>query len=458
MSEVFISHSSKDKDISEKVLSFFEDKGISCWMAPRDIVPGTDWATAISTAITATKVFVLIYTANSAESSQVAREVTLAESKQGIFVVPYKTDDTPLKGSFEYYLTGSHFIIADYEKKDYKLDELYNIVSGIIGKNIQNITNNTYIDHLHVGKTDDLPQSISEAINTKAAEEIDNLSKTTEQGISADENYAEKKEQDKWPKIPIILFVALLAIVITVVIIKIISGKNDDVVDTGNNASVTLTPTDSSTPTAVITEPIDISPSQANDQKPLDSDNDKITSEINDAAESIMLYINKYGNHFENEKGEYYSIKHSYGPVTVNAGGENEATIENSRMYLTSRYKTSSESEFPLELGIYNKDLHLSVYVDYNIKTNSFELFAYEDEEKGKSKGIISIHLNNSFNGKIAEEDIYEYNESGWFGKDDFILNVEQLLTVLHQSLEEDFSEMEDTVSFELLGLANWKD
>ena len=126
---------------------------------------------------------------------------------------------------------------------------------------------------------------------------------------------------------------------------------------------------------------------------------------INNAAESIMLYINKYGNHFENEKGEYYSIKHSYGPVTVNAGGENEATIENSRMYLTSRYKTSSESEFPLELGVY-----------------------------------------------------YEYNESGWFGKDDFILNVEHLLTVLHQSLEEDFSEMEDTVSFELLGLANWKD
>lgn len=136
MADVFISHSSKDKEIAEKVLNFFEGRGLSCWIAPRDIVPGTEWAAAINAAITASKVFLIIYTANSAESSQVSREISLAETKQGVFVVPYKTDDTPLVGSFEYYLVGSHFISADYSKNDYKLEELYTQVADIVGGSI----------------------------------------------------------------------------------------------------------------------------------------------------------------------------------------------------------------------------------------------------------------------------------------------------------------------------------
>jgi len=136
MADVFISHSSKDKEIAEKVLNFFEGRGLNCWIAPRDIVPGTEWAAAINAAITASKVFLIIYTANSAESSQVSREISLAETKQGVFVVPYKTDDTPLVGSFEYYLVGSHFISADYSKNDYKLEELYTQVADIVGGSI----------------------------------------------------------------------------------------------------------------------------------------------------------------------------------------------------------------------------------------------------------------------------------------------------------------------------------
>ena len=82
MSDVFISHSSKDKEIADKVVQYFEDKGLSCWISSRDIVPGAEWAAAISTAITASKVFLLIYTENSAASEQVVREVSLAEHKK----------------------------------------------------------------------------------------------------------------------------------------------------------------------------------------------------------------------------------------------------------------------------------------------------------------------------------------------------------------------------------------
>ncbi len=167
MSDIFLSHSSKDKEIADKVCKYLEDKGLTCWIAPRDIVPGSDWAASISTAVTSSKVFLLIYSENSAASEQCSRELGLAESKKNVFVVPYKVDNTEPTGSFEYYLISAHWITANYAKKDYKLEELYNLVSGIVGRNVQNITNNTYIDNLHIhgnGSPEEIQQEIDAAV------------------------------------------------------------------------------------------------------------------------------------------------------------------------------------------------------------------------------------------------------------------------------------------------------
>lgn len=153
MSDVFISHSSKDKEIADKVVSYLEERGVSCWIAPRNIVPGSEWAASINTAITATRVFLIIYSANSSQSKQVVREISLAESRKDVFIIPYKIDDTPLSGTFEYYLSAEHWITADVSKNSYNLEGLYNLIIGITGKNVQNITNNTFIDidsvHIH---------------------------------------------------------------------------------------------------------------------------------------------------------------------------------------------------------------------------------------------------------------------------------------------------------------------
>src|ERR1051326_2355713 len=45
--DIFISHSSKDKAAADAVCAALERHGIGCWIAPRDIVPGTDWSAAI---------------------------------------------------------------------------------------------------------------------------------------------------------------------------------------------------------------------------------------------------------------------------------------------------------------------------------------------------------------------------------------------------------------------------
>jgi hypothetical protein len=41
--DVFISYSSKDKPTADAVCATLEANGIRCWIAPRDVVPGSDW-------------------------------------------------------------------------------------------------------------------------------------------------------------------------------------------------------------------------------------------------------------------------------------------------------------------------------------------------------------------------------------------------------------------------------
>ena len=132
MADIFISHSSKDKAVADTLVSMLEAKGLKCWIAPRDILPGTEWAASINNAISETKVMIVIYSANSASSSQVPREVNIADKKNK-FIIPYMIDATELSGSFEYFFTGAHWIIAQPLDNNYKTDELYTAITSSPG-------------------------------------------------------------------------------------------------------------------------------------------------------------------------------------------------------------------------------------------------------------------------------------------------------------------------------------
>jgi hypothetical protein len=59
--DVFISYSNKDKKVADAVCSILENNGIRCWLAPRDITPGSAFAEAIIDGIKGSKIFVLIF-------------------------------------------------------------------------------------------------------------------------------------------------------------------------------------------------------------------------------------------------------------------------------------------------------------------------------------------------------------------------------------------------------------
>lgn len=94
--------------MAEAVRAGLEEEGIRCWIAPRDIRPGTDWGAAIVDAITACRVMVLIYSRHANASRQIKREVERAVAK-GKRIVPFRLEDAPLSRSLEYFISTAHW-------------------------------------------------------------------------------------------------------------------------------------------------------------------------------------------------------------------------------------------------------------------------------------------------------------------------------------------------------------
>jgi TIR domain len=109
--DVFISHSSKDKQIADAVCHYLEQNGIRCWIAPRDILPGVDWGEAIIRAITNCNLMILIFSSDVNSSNQVKREVERAVSK-GVIIIPFRVENIEPSGSLEYYLSMQHWLDA----------------------------------------------------------------------------------------------------------------------------------------------------------------------------------------------------------------------------------------------------------------------------------------------------------------------------------------------------------
>ena len=121
--EVFISYATGDAPIADAVCARLEAAGLGCWMAPRDILPGNEWAPSIVRAIDAAKVFVLVFSARSNDSPHVRREVGLALEARAI-VVPFRVEDVTPSEGLSYYIGGAHWLDAVSRPLDPHLDVL----------------------------------------------------------------------------------------------------------------------------------------------------------------------------------------------------------------------------------------------------------------------------------------------------------------------------------------------
>ena len=109
--DVFISYATEDAEIAEAVCAGLENSGIGCWIAPRDILPGTRYGKAIMEGISASRIVVLVYSAHSNSSDDVINEVELAKSRR-VLVIQFRIEDVPLSADLEYYLRAPQWLDA----------------------------------------------------------------------------------------------------------------------------------------------------------------------------------------------------------------------------------------------------------------------------------------------------------------------------------------------------------
>jgi hypothetical protein len=106
---VFMSCASADAAIADAVVAALENAGLPCWIAPRNVVPGSPYGDEIVGAINDAQVVVLILSGHAVASAHVCKEIERASSKRRR-IMALHTDSAPLTRFFEYFLSKSQWI------------------------------------------------------------------------------------------------------------------------------------------------------------------------------------------------------------------------------------------------------------------------------------------------------------------------------------------------------------
>lgn len=129
--DVFISHSKDDKAIADSARRALEKRSIQCWIAPRDVTPGTSWTAAIDEAIRTCRVMVLIFSSHSNSSAHVLREVALAADECEA-ILPFRIEPVHPQSSFNYLLKGVQWLDAYNPPLGERLRELCDSVEILL--------------------------------------------------------------------------------------------------------------------------------------------------------------------------------------------------------------------------------------------------------------------------------------------------------------------------------------
>ena len=131
--DVFISYSHTDKPTADAACATLESRGIRCWIAPRDVLPGDEYASALVNAIHASRMLVLVFSSGANQSPQVLREVERAVSK-GLPILPLRIEDVAPSAAMEYYISSRHWLDALTTPLEQHLVQLADTVTLLLAR------------------------------------------------------------------------------------------------------------------------------------------------------------------------------------------------------------------------------------------------------------------------------------------------------------------------------------
>ena len=132
MHDIFVSYSSKDQALADKLVRALEHRCLSCWISSRDIKPGMDFQAAIVAGLEASRAVLLLLSRNANLSKELPKELSLASS-QGRPIIPVRLEDVAPAGALAYQLSHAQFVdlFHDYDRK---LAELSRYLTDLLEK------------------------------------------------------------------------------------------------------------------------------------------------------------------------------------------------------------------------------------------------------------------------------------------------------------------------------------
>ena len=133
--DIFVSYSQPDRDSAFVLVQKLEARGLSVWIAPRDVSPSADWAAEIIDAISSAKLMLLVFSGNSNDSDQVRREVERAVHKR-LRILPFRIEDVLPSKSLEYFLSAQHWMDAFPPPLQPHVDRLCEYLEAALGEHV----------------------------------------------------------------------------------------------------------------------------------------------------------------------------------------------------------------------------------------------------------------------------------------------------------------------------------
>lgn len=127
---LFLSYASENKDIADYIVDRIEKRGYKCFIAPRDIRTGAEYAAEIIRGISNSTAVLLVFSSKSDKSHYVLREINSAVSRNRP-IIPLRIEDFLPSEAMEFYLGPTHWLDAFPEILDVHLDKIVNIFTGM---------------------------------------------------------------------------------------------------------------------------------------------------------------------------------------------------------------------------------------------------------------------------------------------------------------------------------------
>jgi hypothetical protein len=122
--DIFISHAKEDNKLAVALCHFLEQNRFRCWMAPRDVQAGKDYASCIIDGIQSSRIMIVILSEYSNRSPHVRNEVERAFNHQ-VAILPFRIRDVIPEQSLEYFLSSYHWLDAVDGQAESYFDDLY---------------------------------------------------------------------------------------------------------------------------------------------------------------------------------------------------------------------------------------------------------------------------------------------------------------------------------------------